>query len=347
MIAKISQAVLVAILTVLVWAWAEGEGLTVAPASPRVVFKSPPGSDLFARSVDQSFTGAVSVNLRGSTAAVGQVQRALATPLALTPGITGFPSTPGTHTIELREIIRHLPEIRGSGVSVLSAEPATIQVTVEKLVTRQAAVRLRVVGGSASETPVMTPAIVAVRIPEANADQVPGDAEVDATVDVSSASASGASSYEATVPVRLSSLMRAAGALEPSPSTVKVAVKLGKPEETITLPSVEVRTIWDPSVDREEAKRWRVEVIDAYVRNVRLTGPAGSTAALRDGKVQPLAIVLLDSDDLKEGEVTRVPVMTARVPGVYGDGRVSAVRVKVTRAVENENKPGEPGLKTP
>ena len=192
----------------------------------------------------------------------------------------------------------------------------------------------------------MTPAIVAVRIPEANAEQVAGDAEVEATVDVSSASATGAPSYEATVPVRLSASMRSAGALEPSPSTVKVAVRLGKPAESITLPSVEVRTIWDPSVDREEAKRWRVEVIDAYVRNVRLTGPAGSTAALRDGKVQPLAIVLLDQDDLKEGEVSRVPVLTARVPGVYGDGPVSAVRVKISKVIDDATTPVEP-LKKP
>ncbi|CAN5783458.1 hypothetical protein BH11PLA1_BH11PLA1_22520 [soil metagenome] len=122
---------LVTFLAALVWAWAEGEGLTTAPAAPRIVFAAAPGSNVRVRPVDGAWRDYVSVTLRGSTASVTAVQRRMLAAIILTPGVGTVPALPGRHTLDLRDALLSIPEIRGAGVSLLSVEPAAVRIDVE------------------------------------------------------------------------------------------------------------------------------------------------------------------------------------------------------------------------
>ncbi len=320
-------------LALLVWAWAEGEGLSTAPATPRLVFAAPPSSDLSARVVDPSWNSIVTVSLRGSNSSIGAAQRAMLSPLVLTPGVGAFPSTPGAHRLDLRDVLRASPEIRRTGVSIMSVEPATLDVRVDQLLTRQATVRLRTRGGELAQPASVTPEVVTVRFPAEAAPKLPEVLELDAVLDLATigagvgAKATGAA--DVRVPVAIQSAWRELGVLDPVPAMVSVSFLRGTPDETITLPSIPVVVVIDP--EAPGGTGWQIELIDSYVRDVKMVGPGAALAGLRDGKSQARAVGVLSEGDLVAGD-RLIPVTIATgVDGVRADGEGRTARVRVSR----------------
>lgn len=339
MLTNIGRILLVTLLTALIWAWAEGEGLTTLPAAPRIAFVSPPEGDVTARVVEPGWSGVVGFSMRGSTAAVNAAQKAMLGTLDLAPGIGSFPATVGEHTLELREVLADLPQLRRAGVSIVNVEPATVKVRIERLVTRQAAIRPRFVGGELAEQPVLYPATVTLRLLEGVSDRLPAELEIPAVVDLSTLSPTpDGSPIEMRIPVRIPTTLRDAVVGEANPTSVAVSVKLGTPVETIVIPSAIVSIALDPSI--ENPASWTVTAIDQYIRDIRVSGPASALKPLRDGKQSLRAIVVLSKSDLVEGERTIPAVVLTGVEGlrVLGAGPIGTngdsglgVRIRVAK----------------
>jgi hypothetical protein len=328
-------------LALLVWAWAEGEGLSTAPATPRLVFAAPPSSDLSARVVDPSWNSIVTVSLRGSNSSIGAAQRAMLSPLVLTPGVGAFPSTPGAHRLDLRDVLRASPEIRRTGVSIMSVEPATLDVRVDQLVSRQATVRLRTRGGELAQPAIVTPETVTLRFPAevgsaAGAGvsaKLPEVLELEAVLDLATiAPGTGAKSTGAAdvrVPVTIPSAWRELGVQDPVPAMVTVSFVRGTPDEAITLPSIPVVVVIDP--DAPSAAGWQIELIDSYVRDVKIIGPAVALARLRDGKTQARAVAVVGEGELVAGDRLMPVTIATGVEGVRAEGEGRTARVRVSR----------------
>ncbi len=327
------RLLLTTLLALLIWAWAEGEGLSTAPATPRLVFAVPPGSDLAARVVEPGWNSTVTVSLRGSNASIGAAQRLLLSPLALAPGVGAFPSAAGTHRLDLREVLRNSPEVRRTGVSILSVEPASLDVRVDQLISKPAGIRLRTRGGELAQPATVSPDVVTLRFPADAEAKLPATLEIDAVLDLSVVSMSpGAKANggaDARVPISIPSAWRELGVLDPVPNVINVSFTRGTPSETITLPSVPVVVVVDP--DAPSAAEWQVELIDAYVRDVKMVGSGAALARLRDGKTQARAVAVLGEGELIAGDQMIPAIIATGAEGVRAEGETRTVRVRVSR----------------
>src|SRR6185503_14008681 len=130
--ARIRTILLVTIVTLLIWVWAEGESLTTQTLNPRISFVGPtptgsPGDEapeLIVRPTTEAWRGTVRIRLEGSTIAIKAAEDALAQPVKLRPGQPGVPSDAGeTKIVDLTDALRSYPALTQTGVTVVDADP--------------------------------------------------------------------------------------------------------------------------------------------------------------------------------------------------------------------------------
>lgn len=326
---RIGNILLVTLLTLLVWMWAEGESLTSGSAAPRVQVVPPPGGELAVRVDDPAWTGSLGLTMRGSTASIASTQRELLKGIKLSPGIGLVPSTPGSHVLRLWSVLREQPELQRQGVSISSVEPATLKIVVEETVEVSVPVQLRPVGVELAEEPVLKPSTVMVRVPASTASRLGVGVYAIAAVPsaaINELKIDGTATL--TADLSLSRALLDAQAIGPSPTKVEVTIKRGKGVQTVNVPAVPVVVL----VDSPTGAGWKAEVVDAFVRNVELRGPAAAMTDVREGRVQVRAVVVLTTADLKEGEIVRPVTIATGIPGVTTATAELMVRVRVTRA---------------
>lgn len=328
MAAKIRAVVLVTLVTLLIWLWAEGESLSSTSFNPEIVI-APEGTELLVEN-DADWRGTVRVRMQGSTRALTQAESTLGVQIRLKLGQGGVPSQPGERqVVDLEEAIRSLPRVRELGLTVQEVTPAITVVKIVRLVTKELPVRAAMpTGAELLGDPVITPARVQVKLPEAIAAKLPvdasavapiGDAEFDAARDDTSRTVSTA--------LQMPGVTAGAGEIQFIPEKVSVTFRRKRSVDSITLASTPV---WFSMPPIESAK-WNVEITDQFLRDVTFTGPADSIAKIRSREVVPIAEVRLSSDDLEKGVETKDAVFVALPPGVETGVAVKTVRVKITR----------------
>lgn len=300
--AKLRTAILVTFFTVLIWALAEGESLQTKRTVLDVEFPKTVTEAYTVRVADTStWRGRVEVQVEGPTASLDGLESVLSRAIALTPGIDGLPRESGEHTVDLRQALRGLAEFRTRGVTVLSAEPATVRVVVEELTTRQVEIRVeapteeldgpaQVVGADRAQ----------VRMPVRVAEGLGEGAVVVARVrreDLVTLQ----EGVRSTLPVRLEpgSGFEDGQILGIDPVQVTVQLTVRSKTETVVLPSVAVDLRLPPG----EVGGWEIEIPleDQSLRDVRVTGPSGLIAQIRSGALVVRAFVRLSFEDLEAG----------------------------------------------
>lgn len=174
---KVQTAVLVTLVSVLVWIFAEGESLaTNVRNSVRLQIANDP--DLWTRISLPSgdpWSDLNSVSIEGAAGAVSQVMNELAGGIRLVAG-RDIPADPGEFEIELREVLSKYPPIQQRGVTVTEVDPPKIIVTVDTL--RE--IEARVVPRKPQDDPTLTveavPPTVMVTLPSR---QVPASERID------------------------------------------------------------------------------------------------------------------------------------------------------------------------
>jgi hypothetical protein len=337
--ATIKTALLVGLVTSLIWLWAEAESLSTISASPRVEFVAG-GTELYPRLVEGGlgFGGAVRLRLAGSTTAIDRAQRLLSSVVRFVPGVGAMPATTGEQTINLREALEQHPDFRKLGVTIVEADPPTVRIALDEMVTRSLPVRVAggqgLLAGEPSPdlrtatvtfpssalpkgTDPDTLAVVA-RLEEGVLDRLPDDGPRPVRARL-------------TLPEPLAAAAAAGVPVTLSPESVTVIVRVRSRTESLTVPTVPV---W-VSLPPDEAGKWDVELLDPYLRDVTISGPRDAVAALRERAEGLIAFVQLGSDDLERTAgvgVTTKGVVFATAPSVLSfSGAETAVRVKVTR----------------
>lgn len=348
-------AALTTLMAALIWVWAEGESVSRVSITCRVELQADPAGDLVYRSDDPEWRGNVTFQVEGSAPGIAAARELRGQTLRLTAGLAGMPVEPGPNRVaRLREAIAAIPELSRLGVVVVSCEPSEVPVRVMRMVARDLPVRVELGRTLLLDgEPAPSPAAVSVRMPDSVL--VPDGAQAVAFVSAEEldrvrgdgAAATGARTAVATI--RTPSWLAGIEPLVIAPETVTVTFRVRKEVDTFRVAAVPV---WFGLPPTEDAAQWAVEVLDKFVNDVTLTGPADQVARIRSGEITLKALVELASDDLQRavrtdrpatdtagpgadpaatGVISRPVTFLGLPPGVTAAAANPVVRVRVTR----------------
>jgi hypothetical protein len=298
----IKNILLVTLVTVLIWIYAESESLRAEDLAATVAFASPPGSSRAVWIVDSPGRPTMELKLRleGATAAIDALRRQLHTTIPLTPGAE-LPKDPGQHSIDLRTTLRASPVFAQSGVTIAEVSPTTITVLVDELVTRQVPVRIELpLGTETAGPPEVQPELASITLP---ATLLPAlaDLPVLAAPDRAALTALTPGRLERIpgVPLQVPIPIRDQPYVTVEPRSATVTVTLRDQSDFEVLATVPVQIRISPVAYAE----WDVEIPqDArFLRDVRVDGPRDLIAQIREGRLPIIAYISLTPDDLTQG----------------------------------------------
>lgn len=305
----IKTYVLVTMVTLLIWVWAEAESLSTVEVAPRVEL-SGLGTNVAPTVIEPGWTGSVRVRVRGSTAAVGAVQTRLASGLRLTPGIGGVPATPGEHTLVVADVLRQHPDLSRLGVNFIDVQPVAMAIRIDELASRVVDVHAVIPGLELAGEPTVIPPQVTVRVSKDAMTMLPAVLSASATPDLN-AYVGLVGDGPHTVPARVSvpNLPPWIGPATLEPSQVQVTFTRRSKIDTLSVPQAPVWVILPPG----EAERWNATPTITVVDDVSVTGPRELVEQLRAVPEGLRAYAVLSVKDLRPGEVT-VPVVFTMAP---------------------------------
>jgi len=307
------RVVVVVLLAVAIWTFAESRSLATVTRTATVVLASPASSPLtayFAGTATRRAT--VTLRLEGSRAALDRAANRLADPIELVVG-QSLPAREGRTPLALREALREHEALARLAVTLVEASPALLEVRVDQIAERTVPVRLEAPGVRLASAARISPPSVRVSGPATvvRAPGVVGQGSLLARVPASTLAelaASGAGSTATVGPLALSLPPAWSGELvRVEPPTVTAELELGDTIETVTLASVPVAVRLSPS----QLERWTVRIApeDAYLRDVRVEGPGRTIAAIADGRLPVVAFLALERAELAEGSATFTAVV--------------------------------------
>ncbi|MFG0242984.1 MAG: hypothetical protein ACF8R9_09380 [Phycisphaerales bacterium JB054] len=304
---RLKTGVLVTLIAVLIWAFAEGQSLRSQRTVVELEF-SPLSNGVWAtRVVDgQDWRGRVEVLVEGSVTSLDSLEAILREPVSFEPGMEGLPRATGEHTMELRESLRLHPEFRSRGVSVLSAEPATVRVHVQELATLSLPIRVEAPSAEldgvaelvgVSEATVRLPAEMAAALE-------PGAAWMVAQVDPSQLAAL-QEGVRSILRVRLvpGSVLDRDSVFSVEPAQVDVRLTVRSKTESHVLVSVPV----DLRLPAGELGRFDVTIPPEAqaLSNVTVKGPSELIQRIRDGQLVVRAYIRLTYEELEAGVTSK------------------------------------------
>ncbi len=292
----VSKIVVVTLLSVMVWVWAESESVQQAELTPTVAFVDGPEGTLVVRVLTPSFDGQVRLRIEGTTASLDRAERALAGVLELRPGVA-VPSQPGVHRVRMADAIREVAE---AGVSVLVADPEWVEVQVVRLVSGTAPIRLLEPDGMELDQVAtrVNPEQVTVRLPERAEAMLAEGVEFPARLRAEELGRlREGQTVTLTAVIDVPSELLGLEALEFEPRTVQATVRVRAREESVTVDDVPVWVFAPPSVLGE----FEVSVADEdrSLVNVVVTGPGELIDQIRNQELVIKAMVELRGSDLR------------------------------------------------
>lgn len=303
MIARLKTIVIVAVVTGLVWLYAEAESLRGAQDDARVIF-SDGGDEWAIRPLTEGWVGAVKVRLEGSAAALAAAPREF----LLSPGSPGFPLTEGEQVIDLRLALRSSQGIASLGVGVVEVEPATVKVKVTLLVRLpDVPIKPDLPGVELAGPAVVEPPRASVLASKATLDRL--RAMPDGPAVLAKPTAASLAQVRGAVTQRLQALLALPPEVEDPearivPRETALTITARSRTETVTLESAQIQVLLPPA----EAARYRVDLPDQpSIPSVTVTGPRDVVERFRAGEWRIIAVVSLSADDLaKRVESKRV-----------------------------------------
>lgn len=306
MSAKIlNNIILVTLVTLLIWIYAESESLRTEDFAATVVITSPPGSGRGVWIVDSPGRPTMEIKLRleGGAAAIDALRRQLHTSIPLTPG-GELPKDPGQHAIDLRTALRASPVFAKSGVTIAEATPSTVSVLVDELISKQLPVRVDLpIGTETVGPPEVQPGLATIILPR-TLEAALGDLPVLASLDHASLAPLTPGRLERVpgVPLLAPAAVRDQPFVSIEPRAATVTVTLRDQTAFIDLATVPVQIRISPVAYAE----WDVDIPQdsRFLRDVKVTGPSDLIAQIREGKLPVIAYISLTPEDLERGALS-------------------------------------------
>ncbi len=296
--------VIVTVLALAVWVFAEAESLSAREVNTRVEFVvSNANRDLMRARVDREFAGQVQLELRGPRSALDRVQRALDEVIVLTPNSTGV-ATDGPFTIYLADYLQNLEVVDEANVEVVSARPPTLTGELVRLETvEDVPVDVLTRGLDLEAAPTVSPETTRVRVPASIAEQAERELRVLARLAVEEVEALPAgeprslpAALELPEPWRSMTDVQLLG-----PQTAAVGLTI---RSTRVVASVEA-TLWT-TVPSAQAGAFELAVdLGDRVFDVEVAGPQDAVSRIESGELPVVAVVAILPDELLENSLSK------------------------------------------
>lgn len=289
----------VTLVTLVIWLFAEGENIRRDSLVATVQIVPPANSNMVAWvQGDAPWDGRVSISASGATIGIDNLRARLRQPVLLTPGMDGFSSTPGDHALDLRTLLRALPELRETGVSIEETEPRTIIAHADVLETIELPIKVEVAAAELDGAPEPNPARVSMQIPSLARSRLTPDTSLIARIgpDLIAGIVRGRRETIQAVPIELPQELQGVRGYKLAVPSARVALTLRERTATEVIPSVPVQIRIAPV----QLDRWRVTIpeSDQFLRDVRITGPSEEIDRIRRGDLRVIAMVTLSAQEL-------------------------------------------------
>lgn len=325
---RIQDYVLVTLVTILIWLYAEGRQVALYPKDgPMEVFVSVrvPGENLVV--IDPAVPQDFEMQFKGPASEIDRLMNTLPGGLTIKPDL----ADPGSHNVVLNDWVSSADELSDLHVSAVRIEPGTMLVKVARLVEHKVKVAF-----DDSDVPLMsTPIIrygdeelteVTLRLPDA-AEHLLGEDPEQFTLLITAEDLGGlppGMEQKVTGKVVVPDELKNFGHVTVTPSTAQVTLAIQRQVDKYTLPSVPVWVSGPPS----EFNRFDV-VLDEdseTIPNVTVHGPVDVIEQIRKSPVDVIALLKLTADDLEKGRTQRMPgrVEFDLPPGVRLEAGVDA-----------------------
>ena len=297
--------VVLALVTVLIWLFAESQTLSRVEVETVVTLSAPEGLSRVAHWADGRGPGTVLLTLEGPRGEIDSAALRLRREgVTLTVGADGGPGTdPREYTLDMREAVRRSAGSLLGSVAVQSAEPASRVVDVDELITLdEVTVEFDSTGLDLAEPAVIEPPTVRVTGPSKVLGPGVG---VRATLDRAAAAAlrPGASQR---LDARLEVTGLAAGdrtevVVTPNRCVVRLSVR--SRVRTLDVASAPVQVLGLPT----DLARWRVTPGQQFVDGLTITGPSDLVAKIESRELSVVAVIRLTSDELQRRVTEKTP----------------------------------------
>ncbi|MBX3408855.1 MAG: hypothetical protein KF859_03105 [Phycisphaeraceae bacterium] len=339
----VRNIIIVTLLTVLVWLFAEGESLRAVQVQTDMVLTAEPASDRVIDLIEPGLTSAaratVLVEIEGSNAATDGAERTLRKPLKIIPGIAGVPLEKGEHSLNLREVVRQHPEVRGRGITIKRVEPATLRVYVDQIETRSVKVIASVSADELEGAAELRPSMATVRLPSRFAAKLSETSSATARISPESLASltRGRRQTLTGVPIVLPQEVAEDPHTLLEQTRADVTLTLRTRTRSIKIASVPVHVRIAPG----ELANWDIDIPeqDRFLVDVTLSGPGEAIQAIEDKTVQVIATLPLSFEEL-ERQIPSKEVIFADLPaGVRAEAINRTVRLTITRRAPETRQP--------
>lgn len=333
---RVKIFIMVTLVTLTVWLFAEAESLSSYSSVSRVQFVAGEGTNRIVRLTEGS-TASVTVDVEGSRAALEKARDILTSGVRLELGKTGVPLADGTHSVNLLEAIHAYQPLTQAGVQVVSVTPQNVTIRVLELETRPTPVDAQLPGVQVVGSVKVTPETVPVRLPRGEWTAMTQPLRLVARLtddQIRELPASGVARREVRVtpPATI-------GGVEPFASgvpSVELEFTVKNRNAVANITAAPVQVILPPI----ESGKWKVDIDpqDQFLA-LEAQGPSEVIERLQTAGNPVIAIVALSSDDLEKGieskEVAfgqlRAGVLSAMPDSVRITAPKTSVRLKVAR----------------
>ena len=321
MLKQIPTILLVTLVTVLIWVFAEAETLRTREVPIQLEFTQDPRGEkaLDIRSRTEPGAGGIqvlrgSVTLEGASAAVDEAERILRRPLRFDPALENISVTTGVEqSLDLQALIRAHHDLSAVSSTIKKVEPSHMTLVVDQLATREVDVRVEVPAGDVEGVPEAKPARVRLRLPTSRAENLMPNVAARAVVDPVTVQRLVPGRRETIANVRLEVPPSLAGErdIHFDPPTVEVSLTLRSRTPTSKPQGVPVQLV----LAGVEQNAWDITLSpnDQFIPDVTATGPADVIRQIDDRTLPIVALLPLTFRELESG-VTSKDVTFSTMP---------------------------------
>jgi len=333
----IKTGAMIALVSVVVWLFAEAQSITELAIETEIRFEA--GADRTLRVVDPDWSGMATARLDGPRSAIDLVSDELSRGVTLSLGAAGVPRSAGEHVINLSDAIQGAPPLKGSGVSVVGIEPATISVEIDRMVRLEdVPIELELTGIELEREAELSPSTVTVTLPSEAAQSLGDSPTVIARPspeDLRLAEEGVRYTFRAPLSLPRGASNRAGVTI--SPSMVQVSIVVRRRVESHTVSFAPVWVLLPPN----EMERWRVEIPpeDQGVEDVTVTGPSDVIERIRLQQLTVVGVVELTDVELER----RIDSKAVAFPLLPDSVTVDAAGRRISLRIEARDAPSENG----
>lgn len=237
---------------------------------------------------------------------------------------------PGTHTVDIASALNQHRNLHEARVVVLSAKQPTIEITVDKLITKTTTIIEPDLSGLQPEgTIVIDPPQVEITLPQHLERRFAAEGNVQAVINTAQLKLlAPGEPAQITATLLLPDWLSSQKSVKVTPNTVAVSFSVRSNVKEIVLPTVPVQ-ISGPFKDHDE---YIVEIVEAdrFLANVTVIADAALIDRVRSGEVKVLAFVHITSIDKEQGIQAKTAYFLAMLP----EGGASEVNVTIAGSAQ-------------